>query len=630
MSGTDSKLSRDLSERHVGSRMRLDVQGLRAVAVLAVMAYHTDSSWLRAGFVGVDVFFVISGFIITALLAGRSEPISLLSFYAGRAKRIFPAYFFMLGMVCIVSAVLLLLVDYSFFEDSLRSALLFISNQYFSVFGSYFAPRADELPLLHTWSLAIEMQFYLFFPLIFLLLPRKWWLPFFTALSVVLFAWSGWSVLVGKQDALYFSLFARVPEFMLGAVVALLLGQREFSPRLSTVMGALGAVLLGLSFILIDKQDFPGFWSILPCLATALIIAARSGPISSLLACRPLVWIGGLSYSLYLWHWPILAFMRYYTGQYELGLSWMLWFMTAAFLLAWLSYRFIEVPSRMATGVRHQALRWITAACFVIVIGSQGDRLNEFIVAPVPIELTRYAELELICHGSQKGECKRGSTEAQPSVLVIGDSHAAQLNYFFDEIGDKQGVAYRVLTGSSCVPIPGFDIERLADWAQSACQAQIETIAGLMPAFDRIIVAGMWQYHMQSQAFTESLRAFLVEADRAGKQVVLLAQIPMFDTNVQRVRRFTELGLSTSLRPNKEWQGANQQVLELAKGISGVRFIDYSSSGFFVDAPYRNGELIYHDNHHLNEVGARLYGRYVSSQVQTFFDQPPPAMSFKQ
>lgn len=621
-SASRSRLPLELSERHAGSNMRLDVQGLRAVAVLAVIAYHADSSWLSAGFVGVDVFFVISGFIISVMLAGRTERISLLRFYGSRAKRILPAYFFMLTVVCLVSAILLLPSDYDLFKSSLKSAALFTSNQYFSNFGSYFAPRADELPLLHTWSLAIEMQFYLFFPLVFLLLPRKWWLPFFAALAVVLFAWSGWHVLAGKQGVMYFSLLTRVPEFMLGAVVALSFWRREPSPRLSAMVGGLGALLLGLSFILVDKEYFPGLWSIMPSLATALIIAAGRGPVSSFLAYRPLVWIGALSYSLYLWHWPILAFMRYYTGQYELGSVWMFWFLATVFLLAWLSYRFIEVPSRMARGLRQRLPWWIFAACVVIVISSQGGRLNESVVAAVPIELTRYAEPELICHGTQIGDCKQGSKHVQPSVLVIGDSHAAQLNYFFDEIGTAQGLSYRVLTGSSCVPIPGFDVERLSGWAQDACRTQIKAVTGMMPMFDRIIVAGMWQYQMQSQEFAKSLQAFLVEASREGKQVVLLAQIPMFDTNVQRARRFSELGLPASLQPNKEWQGANRQVLELVRSIPSVHFVDYSSSAFFIEAPYQGGELIYQDNHHLNEVGARRYGRYVSSQVQSLFDQP--------
>lgn len=193
---------------------------MRAVAVLAVLAYHANSSWLKAGYVGVDVFFVISGFIITALLTERSDKVDLLAFYVSRIKRILPAYFVMLVVVCALSSVFFVPDDFAFFLDSLKSSALFTSNQYFAGFGSYFAPRADELPLLHTWSLAIEMQFYLFFPFLVLCSPKRWRLPVFVLLAISLFAWCGYGLLGGSRDGLYFALSARTPEFMVGAVVA--------------------------------------------------------------------------------------------------------------------------------------------------------------------------------------------------------------------------------------------------------------------------------------------------------------------------------------------------------------------------------------------------------------------------
>jgi len=199
----------------------LDVQGLRAVAVLAVILYHVNGEWLKAGFIGVDVFFVISGFIITTLLTEPGRKVDLLAFYVGRVKRIVPAYAVMFTIVCLLSAFLFLQPDFSFFYRSLKSAALFISNHYFAEFGSYFAPKAEELPLLHTWSLAVEMQFYVFFPLLILCLPRSCHLPVLSLIALVLFAWSGVQVSLGQQDKLYFSLIARVPEFMVGAIVAI-------------------------------------------------------------------------------------------------------------------------------------------------------------------------------------------------------------------------------------------------------------------------------------------------------------------------------------------------------------------------------------------------------------------------
>lgn len=609
--------------------MRLDVQGLRAIAVLAVLAYHANSGWLNAGFVGVDVFFVISGFIITALLTERGAKVDLVAFYSSRIKRIAPAYFVMLAIVCMASAVLLLPTDFAFFQSSLKSASLFYSNTYFANFGSYFAPQADELPLLHTWSLAIEMQFYLFFPLLVVSLPKKWRLPAFVVIAAALFAWSEYRSFAGKNASAYFALLARVPEFMVGAVTALLMAQRQLPVLLSGAFGAIGAIGLAVSFILIDRQAFPGLWSFLPCVATGLLIAARRGPVSQLLSTRPMVWIGGISYSLYLWHWPVLALVRYYTGQYQLSAVSLALFVIVSFLAAWLSYRYVEGPVRSSKLTLRQTPKWALAGCVVAAIAIAGKQLNLSLVSPPPLELTRYAAPELICHGIQVAECKRGNPAVPASVLVIGDSHAAQLNYFFDEAGAELGLAYRVITGSSCVPIPGFDVERLPGWAQKPCRAQIDAVAQALPGMDKIVVAGMWQYQMQSPAFIKAFREFLQGATAAGKQVVVLAQIPMFDSNVLRVRRFTELGLPAPLKSNDEWKPANKMVEDMVAAMPGARFMDFSGTGIFATAPYFEGQLIYQDRHHLNEIGARQYWKYASAAMRHAFDQPQSSVSLR-
>ncbi|WP_236692785.1 acyltransferase family protein [Pseudomonas sp. 10-1B] len=629
MSNDNSNKPNDAGAKRVERSIRLDVQGLRAVAVLAVLLYHANGSWLKAGYVGVDVFFVISGFIITALLTERSSKVDLAAFYASRIKRIVPAYFSMLAIIAALSAVLFVPDDFAFFFDSLKSSAWFTSNHYFAHFGSYFAPRADELPLLHTWSLAIEMQFYLFFPIMVICLPGRWRLPAFALLATVAFAWVGYRTLGGQRDEMYFSLLARAPEFMVGAVVALLMRQRELPQAFASALGIAGALLLGGALLAIEKQQFPGFWAIIPCVGAGMIIAARRGPVSTLLAASPMVWLGGISYSLYLWHWPVLALIRYYTGQYELTVAWLLVFAGISLALAWLSFRFVETPARRATGLARQAPKWAMAAVVVVLVVGSAVRINASLVDPLPIELTRYAAPETICHGTQVGACKRGKADAEVVALVIGDSHAAQLNHFFDQVGNERGVAYRVLTASSCVPIPGFDAERLPTWAQKPCHDQIAAVAKALPEVDRVIVAGMWQYQMQSQAFTKALADFLTATAGTHKNVVVLAQVPMFETDVQRVRRFTELGLPAPLTFNSEWQAANQQVKAISDRTPGVRFLDFSSSSFFAAAPYEQGSLIYRDSHHLNEVGASRYGHYAAQQLQRAFDQPQSNVSLK-
>lgn len=609
------------SERSQNS-IRLDIQGLRAIAVLAVLVYHANAAWLRAGFVGVDVFFVISGFIITAVLTERGAKNALSTFYAGRIKRILPAYLVMLLVVSVGAAVLFLPADFSLFFKSLKSSLLFISNRYFADFGSYFAPQAYELPLLHTWSLAIEMQFYLFFPLLVILLPRALRLPVFVVVALALFGWSGNRVLGENTDgALYFSLLARVPEFLVGAVIMLALRNRELPLLISTLLGLLGALVLSCSLWLVDRAYFPGFWSILPCLGAGLLIAARRGPVNSLLACAPLVWVGSISYSLYLWHWPVLAFIRYYTGEYVLPGAWLVAYLLASLLFAWLSYRFVELPVRASGRIRRQLPKWALALGVLILLAMGARFMNERLLAPLPVEMTTYAPDEQICHGRLVGECKRGRADAPVSALVIGDSHAAQLNFFFDEVGKELGTAYRLISSSNCVPIPGFDVERLAGWAQPGCKAQMSLVAGDLPKMQNVVIAGMWQLQVQSPAFLDALETFLHDASRQGKTIIVLAQVPMLVSNPLRLRRFHELGMPVQVVENDSWRSANATIKQIASSMPGVAFIDMSGAELFKQAPYYKGSLMYLDNHHLNQIGSREYGHIAASQFKQIFKQ---------
>lgn len=592
------------------------MQGLRAVAVLAVIIYHVNNAWLPSGFVGVDVFFVISGFIITSLIVERKEGFDWKGFYWGRVKRIAPAYFLMLAVVALVSAVLFLPADFKFFRDSLKAALSFTSNSYFEGFGSYFAPSAHELPLLHTWSLAIEMQFYLFLPVLVCFLPTRFLKPVFVFLSIGLFAWAEYRFFSKSEQSVYFSLLARFPEFMIGAFVALLT-QKKYPPvRYASLMGLGGALLLALSFIFIDVQHFPGIWALLPCIGTALLIAARHGPASTLLAVKPMVWVGGISYSFYLWHWPILAFIRYYTGQYELQVVWLAVFVIGSFVVAWLSYRWVELPVRHVQGVKTIPKKLLAISVCVFAVIGISKEINVAVVDKLPVEMTRYAPSDEICHGKVVGDCMRGYPGSSSKVLVIGDSHAAQLNYFFDAVGVKNEVAFRVVTASSCVPIIGFDVERLPAWAQESCRSQIEMVEALMADVNVIVLAGMWQYQTQSDKFMLAFSRFITDSVEKNKRVFVLAQIPMFDTNLLRVHRFSALGLPVQITQNKEWKSANSKIEAIVHGYSKAQFLDFSESNFFASAPFENNVLIYLDNHHLNESGARRYGQYTANFFQ--------------
>lgn len=617
LTNVNSKISNNLAQRTQlnqaaqSVKYRLDVQGLRAVAVISVILFHANKDWLPAGFLGVDVFFVISGFIITSLITGGGGRFSWGDFYWGRAKRIVPAYAAMLLVVSLAAAVFFIPADFAYFQSSLKSALSFTSNNYFSNFGSYFAPGAHELPLLHTWSLAIEMQFYLLLPLFLVLTPVRWLVVTLLMLFVLLSAHAEWQLWVtDNQRHVYFSLLARVPEFLLGAMVAVGRTTLEFRPTFRNFLGSTGLVLLLLCFYFIDTKHFPGVMAILPCLATAMIISARTGPVNTWLSTPVLVWLGTISYSLYLWHWPILALLRYSSGGYDLNYLEFLIFVVATFFLATLSYYCVETPLRKggkgATGVV-----LLTASTLIAVL-VLAPYLNKAIEKPLLPEMTRYAPGDQVCHGQLVLDCKRGDLTKPVSTLVLGDSHAAQLNYFFDAAGNADGFSVRVITASNCVPIPGFDVDRIPDYSRAACRAQIDALAPYIEGASTVIVAGMWQWQAQSEEFLKALSAFLEKLTANGKQVIVLAQIPMFEVNVQRMQRFTALGVMIRPEQNPSWKQANETISRLVSRVRNVQFLDFSSSPFFSQAPFENGQLIYLDNHHLNEVGARRYGEFAA------------------
>jgi hypothetical protein len=203
----------------------------------------------------------------------------------------------------------------------------------------------------------------------------------------------------------------------------------------------------------------------------------------------------------------------------------------------------------------------------------------------------------------------RGDQLAERALLLLGDSHAAQLNVFADVVGMETHTKVRVITASGCVPIEAFDVERLVEWARAPCLAQIERARGYIASADGLVIAGMWQFHFKSRRFLEALDSFIKAAANRNQRVIVLAQVPMLNSNVVRKHRFEELGLPRSaVALNAEWEPANTTIERLVKRHSNATFLDLSHNQIFATLPFYNGVLIYSDNHHLNEIGSRRLG----------------------
>ena len=610
---------------------RPDIQGLRAIAVSVVMLFHFNPAWMPGGFVGVDIFLVISGFLIVSILLHKKNQSdyrlfdTLQYFYVSRLKRIAPAYFAMLTVVSLLAAVLFLPQDLAIYKKGLNQAAWFNSNNYFAGFGDYFAPASHEQPLLHTWSLAVEIQFYLLAPLLVLLLPVKALKWLFATLLLGFTCLAEYRLRVlGIEQATYYSLYARLPEFFAGALVALHLYAGKASKESKPWLNKLGMVLIIAAATLQPQLGpFPGLLALLPVAGAALVLLhPAQGWVGRVLASKPMVFLGELSYSLYLWHWPVLALLRYYTGTQVLDVPFSLLFIALTWLLACLSFYWVEIPLRSSNLPRlRKMLGYGLLAGSVLGVGVGMAKINQTLSPPpLPVEYQRYADPATICHGQIVDDCLKGDLNSDKEVLVLGDSHAAMLNLFFDQLGKDLGFKARIITASSCVTIPGFDYQRIAEWAHRPCLEQIEQAKKYLPHTKVLFLAASWNWQLASDDFKKALNAFLSEQSQAGKEIYLLEQEPLLRKNPLRAIRFRALGLDSIIDIDPAYAQTNLMLRQYAELYSSTVSLNFESSGLFTQAPFADGVPIYLDEHHLNEEGAKRYAATARSVFKSIMN----------
>jgi peptidoglycan/LPS O-acetylase OafA/YrhL len=494
---------------------RAEVDGLRALAVLPVILFHAGFSTFSGGYVGVDVFFVISGFLITSIIVGelRSGRFSILAFYERRARRILPALFVVMA-VCLPAAWWLMLPSEAVaFGRSLIAVSLFGSNVLFWRSSGYFDLAAEEKPLLHTWSLGVEEQFYIVFPLLVMLcwrLGRRLLIPVLVALA----AWSLWSgqqALHQQANAGFYLTPFRAWELLVGALVALGCNESLRWRHADTLPGWLQEALgiLGLLLVLVpvfwydSSTKFPGIAAIPPVAGTALILAfvGRSSWTGRLLTLRPMLWLGLISYSAYLWHQPLLAYAR--LAQPGHAAPWTLGAMAGlSLILGHLSWRFIEAPFR-------DRRRWSRRAVFLAAgVGTAAFILtgSSIVMAKGVPERWPVQARALIEPAKTQVEgcppvdewlnvCTLGASGQPPAVVLVGDSHAYALGTALDERLRREGIG-GALVHTRCHPIPGLFDSREAltpDRLEYCREAQRRQEAFLArPDVQQIWVAIRW------------------------------------------------------------------------------------------------------------------------------------------
>lgn len=449
---------------------RREVDGLRAVAVVPVVLYHAGVSQISGGFLGVDVFFVISGYLITSLLLRDLErgEFSIGDFYERRARRILPALFVVLGTSTVLAWFWMLPADLRQFSQSLVSVVVFASNVFFFLKKDYFADTLDLHPLLHTWSLAVEEQFYVIFPLILLLLVRKGARSITSGLIVLLvgsLAFAHWTS-ENMPQAGFYLIFSRAWELLAGALCALMPRQdRARSAGLWTLVGFAG-LLAG--YVLFDASiPHPSLLTIAPVAGTCLIIlfSGQCDPVGKLLSTRPFVWIGLISYSLYLWHYPLLVFAEI-RDVYGPSPDVVAALVVASFVLAGLTWRFVEQPFRrrrtgafgrrgIFAGAVALSVTFLGIGMAVLWTGGAPDRpgMRHLDLAAIARNTAPNRGLSSACNGEMtlSSNC---ATSDRPRVAIWGDSFAMHLVEGL--VAAHPDIAMVQLTKSLCPPLVGI------------------------------------------------------------------------------------------------------------------------------------------------------------------------------
>lgn len=520
-----SSLSKYLTMMKLNNALayRREIDGLRGVAVLSVVFFHAGFVGFSGGFVGVDVFFVISGYLITSILLRElnTETFSLLTFYERRARRILPALFLVLFFCSVAGWFLLLPDDLSRMATSMLAVLAFVSNIYYWRTEDYFSPTTELLPLIHTWTLAVEEQFYIFFPFLLVILmrySRKLTVVVLGAIFVVslLLAEWGWRNAISPN---FYLLPTRAWELLAGSLLAFISVERVrslFSSRIAGAGAAAGLGLISYAVLAFDDQTpNPSIFIAVPVIGSVLVIlfASPRNNTGRLLSSRALVGIGLISYSMYLWHQPILAFARTVSPN-ELSVLQTSYLIAGIILISMLSWRFIEQPYRSRSFRRRQVFKHsaigatalaLVALSFLMQQGWQ-ERVSPSILAKVD---TRRAEswwpnckFVSISNATSAQSCIFGDPAGELKVALWGDSHANMYYEALDEAFKRDRIQGMVVRARGCEVITGVSERSAYGLAtDSLCRnSHRELLEYLDSRADFVMISIRWTYKLYPAA----------------------------------------------------------------------------------------------------------------------------------
>lgn len=560
------------------SKYREDIDGLRSIAVLPVVLFHAGVPGAAGGYVGVDVFFVISGFLITGLLQEdiRNGRYSLVDFYERRIRRIFPALFFLLFCVLVAGAVFFLPDDFKILARTALGALFFASNIVLWRTDDYFATDSELNPLLHTWSLGVEEQFYIFVPVLLYLLAR--YLPGFTkpvivacaAISLLICIWAT----ERYESAAFYLLPTRAWELFAGSILALGVIPAVNAPAVRNVLAAAGIGLILFAVTSFSEETlFPGYAALIPVVGTMLVIHCAPGTLAgSILGWRPLVGIGLLSYSLYLWHWPLIVFARH-LGYMDAGLSAVALVVILSFVAAYISWRYVEQPFRAKSRfVRPKIFSGAAggaAVLFAMCVGvfAVGGWPNRFPAEALALENAQsdFSPLREKCHikGGLRDPaeaCVLG--DAGTAVAIWGDSHGVEIGYAMS----SAGMRVTSYTYSGCPPALNYQRRKRPD-----CSEHNRVVNAYLKGQEEIatvVLIARYDTYIGSSDFVEGFASTAASMRDAGKRVIIVGPVPFPGWNVPKG---LARGWATTF-PQEKFDARHAGVLELLQRLENDGF----------------------------------------------------------
>jgi len=654
----------DATAHQFGNSFRSDIEGLRGIAVLLVVGCHCGIPWCAGGFVGVDVFFVLSGFLITGLLAAEyraTSRIDLLRFYSRRARRLLPAFTLVLLATILCAAVVLAPPEIALTGRAARAAGFYVSNVFFDRSASdYFAPKVEANPLLHTWSLGIEEQFYLLWPLLILVVDRGphrtrrsiWILSAVTALS---FICSVYTTMRAPTVAFY-ELPTRAWEFAAGGLLALMpVSRTSVGAAWAVACGIVGILaILGTSVLLKGGSAFPGWIALLPVAgAIAILFAGTKAPrsgFSAVLSTAPLQFVGARSYSWYLWHWPFVVFAGVLFPGPGLVVAGKIVAALASLLAAALTFSLVERPIRLNPylNARSGLCLCIATGATLMTIGASWTLIlygrhmaldkNLQSISEAAKGIADISQRECVSMGlsSAARTCVFGAPDASRTVVLFGDSHALQWFNPVRTAASEEG--WRLITvlkngcpASSIHPHPLSTAADICDeWRTHAIDkiVAIRPSAIVMATYTGATIRG---FETEAPISTEDLRLgtrrTLQGLSRAGVPIVVLRDTPLppFDIAACVVRRALHqlhaaesCDFDASIALNQAAFSAERAAADNLKNIYFLDLSDLFCPGSTCPAT-QHGILVYQDDNHMTGMFAGTLAPTVRTRLFQLF-----------